>query len=528
MENKKEQSKVNEIGNTQEPKYLDIYMELKKQNPKIEQKKLDEESKKIYEFEKQEFDKYVSTVNGNSYFSVSSFLDSVGEFKTMITSANRIVNKESVMDYVQFAPHKKNELMITSYKLYNYIQEYKNLIRYYSDMLYYRPVVNPYDSISKIDFINGLKFIEGYNYKTKLGEITTKLLLQDIYFGYEITNRGETKKILKEMPYKYCDIVATDKYGVKLYQFDLDYFNQYPNELSSFPKEFGIAYNKFNKHKGDRYFIPNVKKQFAIKFDTGVEYSLPFFTGIFIDMIRLQEIKTVATESSKSENYKLLWQKIPMDNKSGKKDQYLIGSGVTDYHSNLVNNSPNGVGTVTTPMDVGVISLADTSTSSRDIVDRHFSNLMSASGTSKLVFNSSSTGSTGVSSSIKMDEATMFKVLRKYEDFFNRQYNYRDGKNVLTVSFLNVSIHNEDEVYNRFLKLAQYGYNKFYPAVASGMSQLDVLYGGELESVLGLHGILGKPLVSSHTQNGDEGDDNSNTKSEGDLTDEGAKTRDKQ
>jgi len=509
-----------------EPSYLEIYTTLKKENPSISDEKLETESKKIYEFEQEEFNKFSFSADGKTYFDVSSFLNGVGDFRSLIRGSNRIVDKESVMLQVQYAPNKKNELMTTSYMLYNYIQEYKNLIRYYADMLLYRPVVNPIGKITEKDFIKGIKFLEGYNYKIKLPEITNKVLMQDIYFGYEITNKGESKRILKEIPFKYCQIVSTDKYGVRLYQFDLEYFNKYVDEIISFPNEFGIAFKNYKNKKNSqgRYFIPNVKKQFAFKFDIAVDYSLPFFTGVFVDMIRLQEIKTVATEAGKSENYKLIWQKIPMDTKNGKKDQYLIGKDVTTFHSNLVNNSPNGVGTVTTPMDVGVVSLSDTNSNGRDIVDRHFSNLMSATGTSKLVFNSSSTGSTGVSSSIKMDEGTMFKMLRQYEAFFNRQFEYRDGKNVLTVSFLNITVHNEDEVYNRYLKLAQYGYNKFYPAVASGIGQLELIYGSKIEDTIGLHDILGKPLVSSHTQ----GDESDNTKTEEELTDEGAKTRDKQ
>jgi hypothetical protein len=454
-------SKLETEDKKQAPKYVDIYTTVKQQFPEITNEKLEEESKKIYEFEKEEFNKFTFTKDGKNYFNINSFLNGVGDFKSLIKNSNRVVDKDAVANYVQFAPNKKNELMVTSYMLYNYIQEYKNLIRYYADMLLYRPVVSPIDDITEVEFIKGMKFLEGYNYKTKLIEITSKMLMQDIYFGYELSNRGETKKVLKEMPFKYCRIVSIDKYGVRLYQFDLSYFDTYGEEIKSFPREFKVAYNNYGnpKNSQDKYFTPNVKKQFAFKFDVAVDYSLPFFTGIFIDMIRLQEIKTIATEANKSENYKLIWQKIPMDSKNGKKDQYLIGADVTTFHSNLVNNSPEGVGTVTTPMDVGVVSLSDSNNSSRDIVDRHFSNLMSSSGTSKLVFSSSSTGSTGVSSSIKMDEGTMYKVLRQYEAFFNRQFNYREGKNVLTVSFLNITIHNEDEVVDKYLKLAQSGYN---------------------------------------------------------------------
>ena len=519
--------KNKEVDKKQEPRYLEIYSYIKKENPKLEQDDIEVEAKKVYEFEKEEFNKYVTNNGSTNYFDISSFLSGVGDFQNLVKKSNLIVNKDDITKYVQYAPNNKNKLMEISYKLYNYIQEYKNLIRYYGDMLLYRPVVNPLDDITEEKFINGLRFLEGYNYKSKLIEITNKLLLQDIYFGYELSSQGSSERILKEMPYTHCNLVSTDKYGVRLYSFDLEYFNSYKDEIDSFPSEFGQAFKNYKSKKSaqGRYFIPNEKKQFAFKFDNTVNYSLPFFTGVFVDMIRLQEIKTVQIESSKSENYKLIWQKIPMETKSGKKDQYLIGDDVKTYHDNLDKNAPNGVGKITTPMDIGVISLSDTGVTSRDIVDRHFSNLMSSTGVSKLVFNSNSTGSTGVTSSIKMDEGTMFRILRQYECFFNRQLNYRKEKNVLTVSFLNITIHNENEVYDKYLKLAQNGYNKFYPAVASGISQLEVLYGSKIEKVLNLIELLGEPLISSYVQTGDE---IRNTKDDSDLTDEGAKTRDKE
>jgi len=192
----KEKQKSEELASKiQKPQYSDIYSGLMQQFPDKNEEYIEQHANKMYTFEKENYEKYITEVDGKKFFNVSNFLNGVGDFHRTSVNSSKLLKDNAVQDLIQLPEQNKNAIKDVSYKLYNYVQEYKKLINYY-DMLYYRAVINPKESVNKEDFIKTLEYFEGYNYKLKLGEITKKLLLQDIYFGYELSYNGTTKKHL--------------------------------------------------------------------------------------------------------------------------------------------------------------------------------------------------------------------------------------------------------------------------------------------------------------------------------------------
>lgn len=521
IKEKKQREKLH--SKIQAPQYSKIYSELMEKFPDKDESYIEEHADKMYKFEKKNYQKHIEEIDGKKYFNVSNFLNGVGDFQSGSYGSNKLLKDNVVQDLIQLPEENRDAIRDVSYKLYNYVQEYKKLINYY-DMLFYRPVVNPKKDVTQEEFIKVLEYFEGYDYKLKLGEITKKLLLQDVYFGYELSYNGTTKKKLMEFPFDYCKIIGQDKNGVYLYKFDLNYFHTHMNALSKFPREIQNAYNRLNNgNRNVKWYTPDTRKQFAFKLDTGVSYSLPFFTGIFVDMVRLHEIKEIQTDSSRNDNYKLIHMKIPIDEKNGEPDNYLIDEGIEVYHENAAANLPRLFGVITNPMDVEVLNLKNANEQSSNIVDRHFGNLLSSSGVSRMLFNSNTVSSTGIKHSIKMDENMMYKLLRQYEAFFNRQIsNNQSIKNIYSVNFINQTVHNEEEVFNRYMKLAEHGGNYSYVAAASGITQLEAIYGRQAEKKIGMDDAWDSPLASSYQQSTKEGED----KDEGELTDDGIDARD--
>ena len=520
----KEKQKSEELASKiQKPQYSDIYSGLMQQFPDESEEYIEQHANKMYAFEKENYEKYITEVDGKKFFNVSNFLNGVGDFHRPSVNSSKLLKDNAVQDLIQSTEQNRNAIKNVSYQLYNYVQEYKKLINYY-DMLYYRAVINPKESIDKEDFIKTLEYFEGYNYKLKLGEITKKVLLQDVYFGYELSYNGTTKKTLMEFPFDWCQIVGKDKSDVYIYKFDLSYFNNHKESISNFPIEIQNAYNRLSNNKrGANWYTPNVNKQFAFKLDTGVNYSLPFFSGIFVDMVRLHEIKEIQTDASRSDNYKLIHMKIPIDESGGEADKYLIDEGVEVYHENASANLPSLFGIITNPFDVEVLNLKDNNEQNSNIVDRHFGNLLSSAGVSRMLFNSSSVSSTGIKASIKMDENMMFKLLRQYEAFFNRQIaNNIKGKSVYSVNFINQTVHNEEEVYNRYMKIAEHGGNYSYVSASVGITQLEAIYGRQAEKIVGFDDAWDTPLATSYQQSADD----TNKKDEVDLSDDGVEARD--
>jgi len=509
-----------EIKKIEQPKYAEIFKSFANEFPKLTDKELHSRTEKAMQFESEIFKNYVTDKNDNKYFSLSRFLTGAGYLDNFSKNTN-LYSPEQIETFVQNPENSQNELMTLSYKLYNYIQEYKQLVNRYANLLNYYPVVLPKDDVSIDGFIDTLRYFEGYNYKTKLPEITKKLLIQDIFFGYELSRRGTNKKVLKEMPRKYCKITGKDEYGVYLYKFDLTYFDNNTDALNHFPAEFRFRYDQFKDGDRDRWFEPDPTRQFAFKFEDGFKYSLPYFSGVFVDLARLQEVKVAQTIASKLENYKLIHFKMPINEKSGKMDDYLINpDDATVYHQMAKNHLPEGAGLVTNPFTLESVNLKNNSDANSNIIDRHYTSMMSSAGMSRLLTNSNTSGSTGLQGSIEVDESIMFKVLRQYEAFFTRQLNYRRVKSSYNVTFLDSTIHNKHELNTMYKELANTGFNRFFVSSSAGISQLELIYGRKVEQALDLDELL-DPLATAHTMSGNDEDDVA-------KTDEGARTQDKE
>lgn len=508
------------------PRYDEIFIKYSNEFPNASDEELHDKTSKAYEFETKTFANLTKEIDGKKYFALSSLVDGAGNFNEVINDSN-LYTPQQVLTYVQYAEESEKELREISFKLYNYIQEYKQLINRYSSMMNYYPVVNPTSEVTVDEFIKTLEFFEGYNYKTRLQQITERVLKQDVFFGYDITQNGSVKKILKEMPYNYCKLIGRDKHGVYLYKFDLGYFDKFDEQINSFPVEFERAYKRYKNNKTvfNRWFEPDNTKQFAFKFDTTVNYPLPYFTGVFVDLVRLQEVKTAQTIASKVENYKLVHFKIPINEKEGKADDYLISpDDATEYLRKANENMPIGIGAVINPFDITVSSMKNGNDNGNNIVDRHFSNLLSSAGMSELLSSKRTSGSTGFQGSVEADEALMFKLLRQYEAFFTRQVKFSRVKGSYSVKFINSSIHNQDKVFEKYLKAAQNGLNRFYVSSSAGISQLEAIYGRTIEKELDLDELF-NPMQSAHTLSGNDGNDEKN---DSDLSDEGDRTRDKE
>src|SRR5205085_5731882 len=132
------------------------------------------------------------------------------------------------------------------------------------------------------------------------------------------------------------------------------------------------------------------------------------------DFKELQKAKEVI------DNYKLITMKIPLNEKSGQQDDYLVsGDHALLFQRNVESVVPDQIGVATVPLEVDVIDFE------RDKVDKNrvadfTSQYFSEAGVSKVLFSSDANGSIGVNYSIMTDENIAFTLLRQIERWINR------------------------------------------------------------------------------------------------------------
>lgn len=520
-----------------------IYLDLKNSEDYkySDDNKVLEKARELYELQQPEIDseddmaKYIQRNNGIGYFDLSDFYDNLlgGAGSSTIYDCNDL-QVSSIRNIIQYPVKHEKALVRASQAVYDVSQDYKTVVKIIGNLLRYAPIMNVRDDgVTKEEFIDNLKFIESFNYEFEFNKATKKAMINDVYFAYVVTQKGTRKKQIMEMPPEYCHLGGVDSFGMYYYYFDITYFDSYPEEIEFYPEEFQIKYERYKRDKAKRlnpstYMLPRTKNQLCVKFDIVQNYIMPYFASSFAEMIQLDELKEQHFNDSLNEHYKLIHQRIPLYEKEGKKNQYLIsGKDVVNHHNTLAKNVGNKANTFTSPMDLNSINLSNSSQQLINSPNYNFQNLYSSVGVSQLLANNDKAGSTGINANIMVNSGLVFTLLRQYEMFFNKMLYHKTKSSKYKVTMLNLTENNYKEMYDKYKNMAESGYSKFYAPACMQQTQLDVLYGLEFENeTLDLvDKYLDKPLISSHIS---QQDLNINEGGDDDKSDEAERADDRE
>ena len=419
--------------------------------------------------------------------------------------------KERTRSYLAKPEKYEKQIREVSIYLYNSVQEYKHLVDYMSKMLTHDYILIP-DNLSKDfndkkilnSFWKTLEFIENYNVKSKLSSIESILVREDFYFGYERSDGNNY--IWQRLPSDYCRILGFDEYGTIMVEFDFSYFNKRGAlSLENFDSEFAIKYEIYKENSSKRWQQLG-DNAICFKLDTSVLYGLPYFSGIFTDLMGLEDYKDDQEDSNRANNYKLVALEIPINEKDGKANQYLVTlDHVANFVSNAARNTPSKVGIFAFPGKAQALNLNNSNSHfEENMVAKAQNDLMTSAGVSKLLGNSEKT-SIGVERSIQDDEAVMFSLLRQYELWFKKRLRMFSKRNIWKLILPDISVFNRDKVFDRYLKSGNYGFPlKFFITACLNVSQGGLLGLAALEEQLGLMDLF-KVLPSSATTPGNSG-----------------------
>lgn len=196
-----------------------------------------------------------------------------------------------------------------------------------------------------------------------------------------------------------------------------------------------------------------------------------------------------------------------------------------DFHKMAEDSLPEGVGVITSPMDIVAIK-TEKRASDNDLVSQAYREAMKDVGVSEFLFNSDKNSSVGLEKSITVDETNVFAILRQVERWVNRKLKQSSSKYKFKVKMLDVTVFNRDEMHKKYLESAQYGIPVILEIGATlGITPLDFMNKITLENdVLNLTEIL-MPLKSSFNKLDNEGA-GAPKKSSKEISDSGQVNRD--
>ncbi|MEM4995008.1 hypothetical protein WKH56_20800 [Priestia sp. SB1] len=441
--------------------------------------------------------------------------------------------KEVVIKLLQNPEKNEKELRNVSNYLYNTSANYKRLVLYFANMLKFEYIVKPYGlSIEKVNrkkfqaqYQKIIDLLDTMNIPHEFSKIMKIGFKEDVFYGYEHMT-GDSYFIQRINP-DYCQITSIED-GVYNYSFDFSYFDANKKKLHTYPKEFQDRYKLYTANKKNlKWQELDSKRTICIKVNEEVEYNIPPFNAVFEAVYDIEDYKELKKNKTKMDNYMVLTQKIPLDDKKGEPNNFLIDLDYATKFHNLASQSlPDSVGLITSPMAIEGIKLEKRSTE-KDTVAEAERGYYNAAGVSQFLFNADKSSSIGLAKSIVTDEQIVFSVLRQLERWLNRKIKNFTTNYKFKVKFLDITFFNEDEVFNKYKDAATLGLpTKIALGASLGLSPSDMSSLTYLENdILNLNETL-VPLQSSHTQSGKSNEGGAPVKSDNDITESGQKTRD--
>ena len=421
------------------------------------------------------------------------------------------------------------QLRTLSQYFYNVSSLYKLIVRYMALMPTYSYTVIPTDIPDKVDkaklkkqYMKTLSLIDKMNLPHEMIKAMVIAFREDTFFGYE--HESKDSYFIQQLDAKYCRISSIED-GVFNFAFDFAYFDSYKDELEMFPKEFQQKYNTYKDSK-ERWIELDPLKTVCFKVNSDFLYSLPPFATMFQSIIDLDEYKAIKKARAKNDNFMAFIQKIPLDEKNPDMNKFLIDLDLAmTFHNMASETLPEGVGVITSPMDINAVKTEKNKTDS-DLVSEAYREAFRDGGVSEFLFNSDKNTSVGLAKSIITDEEVVFAMLRQIERWMNRKLKNQSGVYKFKFKMLDITVFNREEKQKQYLESAQYGIPVILEIGATlGLTPLDFVSKVTLESdILGLHDIL-KPLQSSFNKV-EEGEKGRPEKSDSKISDSGQKNKD--
>lgn len=443
----------------------------------------------------------------------------VGRERNKITSStNKILPSSDevenwLSDYRQDTSQK--ELLKLSEGLYSTSRHYQLLIQYYSDMPKWSYVIVPRRNIT---YRNSEKLEEEYyevaemaksmNMRQEFNKVLKNALMRDVFYGYVYESRNGY--YIQRFDNSICKISSVED-GVFNFAINMKSFTKREEDLLYYPLEIQKAYEEWkkeyesksrSKNKISDYIELNPKNTICIKVNETLRETVPPFAGVFDSLFEIKGFKQSRKNQENLNNYMLLLQKIPMrDSNLEVNDFTLDNDAVTYFHNVLTSVLPDNIGAITSPMNVESIKF-DRDKIDIDNVSKSERDFWQNAGVSQSLFSSDNSTSEGIRQSLKVDENTVFNILKQFERWINRFIYLNSKKRSVDfmVNILPVTAFNQQDVYKIYLESATYGIPvKSHLSSAIGLEPLDMLNMLHIENnVFTLDRRL-IPLASSHT-----------------------------
>ena len=351
-------------------------------------------------------------------------------------------------------------LLAISEELMRISPHYYRLNSLYSNMALFCWWIDLYDvkenanvtSIKKIYSSLAAK-LENMNLKHEFSKIMRIIPYQDIYCGLVV--ESSTDFFIQQLDFRICKLHQVQD---GLYNFKINLSAIRPQNLNAYPDYVQQAFLDFRDGKSSRWYTPPADLQICIKLNNQWLYPYPLLIGLVRDILDLDIYKKLKLQSARTDNYKAIMIKVPIDENTV--DKPLLTPETLSIFAEINRESmSDDIGIIhTLGSDGEAVSFKDSSNTRNNVSDA-IDELYNASGETKELFNGSSSG-TAVTFSIENDSGFVYGLYRQFERWVNRYIKLRKyNKSTFKFYFylLDITIFNRDNVSKRYKEACTLG-----------------------------------------------------------------------
>ena len=350
---------------------------------------------------------------------------------------------------------------------------YNRLNTYFSNMALFCWGIDLYDLKDdyKIDKLKKSYFavsskLEKMNLKHEFSKIMKILPYQDVFYGVSMENADDY--FIQQLDSKICKLYQIQD-GLYNFKINLSMIN--PININAYPDYVKIAYMDFKNGDITMWYSPPADKQICIKLNSHLTYPYPLLISIVRDIFDLDTYKNLKLQSARTDNYKAIMVKVPIDENTV--DKPLITPDTLGVFAEMNKESmSDDIGLIhTLGSDGQAISFKDSSNSQNNVNDAT-TDLYNSGGVSNEMFNGSSSG-TALNNSIENDSSIIYGTYRQFERWINRgikigKFNSKSFK--FSFFLLNTTIYNIDKVSTRYKDSCTLG----APTIPRWLASLDM------------------------------------------------------
>ena len=390
---------------------------------------------------------------------------------------------------------------------------------------------NDEESILK-EYERVINIVKAMRMDTQIFKVMLQAWKYGVSYGYiygDPETDGEFYIHLLDPDYCKISCVSLD-HGVPGFLFDMSFFRGNEDQLEYYDKEFTTLYNQYTSDNIKWKQLP-IERTICIKIDPdNLDYAIPPLSGLMEQVISLTDLQAAQDEIDSLQNYKMVWGKLDTISGTKNMNDFTVDLDLAlEFMKKIDAALPDNVGYGLSPLELDTIEFKDNDASDTNVLSKAYSNLIEANGS--IILNSNRiTNSTSFKLAMKAECEDAMAPITQLNAWLKLYLKYNHNVETIVVEYSDISPYFMDDEIEKYSKLAGLGLPiktelasmvRANPQKSLGMNYLE-----QNLLKLGTENWI-NPLVSTNTQGADADANGAPTKDDGELTDEGEASRDK-